>query len=126
MLGPIRYKLNLKSRRPRPKFLEVAFNYPDGSLVTKKIPPDEFPSICTGFRWPGPGILHDRPPTNVFTGEIVIRYVNEEVRRYATENQAIRITRAPPLDFSRMLAKIAHAYAVAKCGLDTFSPSLLD
>lgn len=30
------------------------------------------------------------------------------------------------MDFARMLAKIGHSYAYAKCGPDTFEPMLLD
>jgi hypothetical protein len=124
MFGPFREQLGLKSRSKKTGRIKVRYNYPDGSLIDKEINVSDFPQLCMGFRWPIPGILLGNVPTNQYTGELVVRYDKAKMEAHATEMQAVRMGRVGPLHFARMLAKIAHAFTVAKYGIDSFEPLL--
>ena len=75
-----------------------------------------------------PGVLRNAPPTNEILLVSAWNYMaidaEERAKRYAVDAglwQAFR----PDL-FCRMLAKIAHGFAVAELGLDSFKPFLPD
>jgi hypothetical protein len=125
MFGPFREQLGLKSRRKKTGQVTVRYNYPDGSLIDKVASVAEFPQLCMGLRWPIPGILSGEPPTSQVGGELVVKYDKAKMEQHATETQAFRIGRVGPLHFARMLAKIAHAFTVARYGLGSFDPLLL-
>src|SRR5262249_100631 len=124
MFGPTRKQLGLKSRRKKTGRLTVRYSYPDGTLIDEEIDVAEFPPLYIGFRWPAPGILLGRAPNNHFTGELIVRCNTAQIQAHATETQAFRIGRVGPHHFARMLAKIAHAFTVAKYGIDAFDPLL--
>jgi len=46
------------------------------------------------------------------------------MKNYVSDVEAFRIGRVGPLNFARMLAKIAHCYAIARFGSDSFEPML--
>jgi hypothetical protein len=50
----------------------------------------------------------------------------EELEKFIPDQHVFRLARVRELDFARMLAKIAHSYAYAKCGVEAFKPTLLD
>lgn len=126
-LGTSRAKLNLKTRRkknraqPRPvKFLRA-----DGTVAAiKQIESGELPLYCIGFEWPAPGLLRDQPSSSRdFNGRCVVRYPKGELEKFIPQEHGIHLGRVREIDFARMLAKIAHSYAFAKCGIQ---PLLLD
>ncbi len=129
MLGPLRYKLGLKtrnrgSRKKKTNKFVTLFNYPDGRLEPKEISGDDFPTVCIGFKWLMPAFLLGLEATNIFEGSDVIKFNEIELKQYAKSDQAISIGRVYPADFARMLAKIAHTYAIAEYGMDSFEPML--
>jgi hypothetical protein len=126
MIGPIRQKMGLKSRRKAKESLTATFNYPDGRLEEEVIPAGDFPSLCIGMRWRAPRLLRGLPSEDLFEGEAVKRFNEEEVKRFAEPDRAFKVGRVYPGDFARMLAKIAHAYAFAEFGPGTFEPMLPD
>ena len=127
MLGPLRHKLGLKSRRKRPATHNVTFNYKeDGRIEEREISLNDFPPICIGFRWPPPGILRHVAPTSVFEGELVVRQDEAAVRKLIRDGESFKMGRVFTLDFARMLAKIAHAFAIAERGIASFEPILPD
>lgn len=88
---------------------------------------DDFPACCVGFRWPAPGILRGAPPSDTFSGELVARLLQSNgLHHLLDEGKAIRLCQICLLSFARMLAKIAHSYAVASLGLNGFRPLLQD
>lgn len=128
-LGTFRAKLDLKTRRKkkRDKPQEVVFKRPDGSSELQQMHHSELPHYCIGFAWPEPGILRGQSPgTYEFNGKIIVRYPKGELENFVPDKHGVRLGRIRELDFARMLAKIAHSYAIAKCGIDTFDPALLD
>jgi len=126
MLGPLRQQLNLKSRRKKSGRIIARVNTRDGRLIDREMAVEEFPRLCIGFRWPVPGILDGHTPSETFEGELVVRYEKGSIEKHATDEEAIRIGRVSTLDFAQMLAKIAHSFAVAKYGQESFSPLLRD
>jgi len=128
-LGLFRAQLDLKTRRKkdRNKPRQVIFKRPDGSSEIKEMHHNDLPKYCIGFKWPAPGILRDQPSsTYEYDGELTIGYPQGEVEKFIPDQHGIHLGRIRMLDFARMLAKIAHSYAFAKCGIDTFQPMLLD
>jgi hypothetical protein len=104
------------------------FKRPDGTADTKEMGHRDLPHYCIGFKWLEPGIFRDQPPdSRDFNGEITVRYKRGELERLIPgDGHGVRLGSIRELDFARMLAKTAHAYAFAKCGPDTFEPMLLD
>jgi hypothetical protein len=130
MFGPLREQLGLKTRnrgakaKKRTGRMLLRKNSRDGRLWDKEILVSSFPKLCIGFRWPVPGIVFDEAPTNQFRGESVVRCDPEQVKQYASDVEAFRIGTVGPLNFAKTLAKIAHSYAMAKYGADSFDPLL--
>lgn len=129
MLGTLRIRLKLPTRNPeqRPTMPPLEFIRPDGSRKRKQVTAQEAPLACIGYRLPAPGLLRGLAPTEVFEGEVVARVLSEEVRKHIpSDRQGVKIGTCNTLEFARMLAKIAHAYAVANLGLNGFRPLLPD
>jgi hypothetical protein len=126
MFGPFRQQLKLKSCRESKKTGRMALRrgHPSGQIWEEEISVTSFPKLCIGFRWPIPGILLGEAPTNQFQGRLIVKGDTEEMRKLAPEGQGFRIGTIGPLHFARMLAKIAHSYAIAKYGTDSFNPLL--
>jgi hypothetical protein len=129
ILGQTRIRLNLPTRHPndRPSQLALVFRHADGRLEEKKVHWSDFPLIIPGLRLPPPGILtgekpHDRKAVDAWVG-----FQNEEIRKKLVEGgPSLRLVTLDNHMFSRMIAKIAHSYAVAELGIHSFQPVLLD
>jgi hypothetical protein len=128
--GVFREHLDLKTRRKknRGKTRQIFFKSPDGSVSSQEMPLSQVSRYCLAFKWPPPGILRNQLPrseTN-FSGEILLRYAKGELENFIPDGHGVNVGKIRMLDFARMLAKIAHSYAVAKCGQSSFDPMLLD
>jgi hypothetical protein len=103
---------------------------PDGVLdvekhVEVKVGPMDFPLVFMAYRLPPPGILIGRNPDVDINYEVVCQISEEEFRRFAPgDKDGFLIAPMNPEAYVRMLAKIAHAYAVAELGQSSFRPSL--
>src|SRR5713101_4559866 len=78
--------------------------------------------------FPPPGILSGLPPATTWQPRAWYCINHEEVRKTVQKHSGTGLAIGPikTLAFAQMLAKIAHSYAVAQMGLDTFNPLLLD
>ena len=130
MLGNLRIRLNLPTRRPkdRPTELPIEFIRINGQRETEIVRAHEAPFVCLGYRFPAPGILRGAIPAQDYEdGELIAKFINEGASKYMSpEGQKVKIGTINILEFTRMLAKIAHSYAVAEFGLDVFTPFLPD
>lgn len=124
MLGPLRHHLDLKTRRKKSGRMNLRRKTRHGLVWEQEIEIASFPKLCVGFRWPIPGLLSGAEPTSKFGGELVVRGDTAQIGNFTTDDVGYRIARVGTLDFARMLAKIAHAYAVARYGFDSFEPFL--
>lgn len=126
-LGPFRAKLKLKTRRkPKSTVDQMIVFRVDGRTENKVVPLEEFPTSCLGFNWEEAGFLRHVEPATEFVGELIVRHPKGEIEKYLRDGEAIKIARTRPLDYARMLAKIAHSYAVARFGEAAFEPLLPD
>lgn len=124
-LGPLREKLGLKTRRPPKKKYRRTVHRVDGRTEERELSADELPAVCIGFGWPAPGLLRGDLPNDSLAGKILFRYPEGDLARHSpADTTAVQLGRAYPLDFARMLAKIAHVCAVAEHGHKSFTPLL--
>jgi hypothetical protein len=101
--------------------------------VERQFSAEDFPALLVSFNFRElPGILTGAAPTEQFLGEIAMGRLpgfGDRLarigRRYGANE--IKLPNARHIkDFGRMLAKIAHAFAVAELGYGSFSPLLID
>jgi hypothetical protein len=136
MFTPLRYIFDLPSRRKSkwPKSLPLDIEL-DGKVETQQVPIEDLPSIPIPFPvFKMPGILRGLDPSDKWPGsrEVILAFPNVPEREQrlkrikgAAEKAKIHVSSSMQVElFARMLAKIAHSYAVAECGLDSFRPFL--
>ena len=131
MLGPMRIRMRLPTRRPkeRPTHLQLEYELRDGQPEKGSfVPVDEFPAALLGFRFAAPGLLRGQPPANDFDdAELVARFIGDDGQKGgASTGRKVKIGTINQLTFARLLAKIGHAYAVAQLGINGFKPLLPD
>jgi hypothetical protein len=104
---------------------------PDGSIAAYEqtgetvVGPMGFPLVFIAYKFPFPGIVIGRDPNFDAKVEIIGRISEEEFRKVApNDREGFRIAPVNVEAYCRMLAKIAHAYAVAELGFDAFRPVL--
>jgi len=97
-------------------------------IETKRVPIADHPAVLISFIFKEPGILSGVPPTEEFAGRAQYRALMDDIGR-RVQRLSGQLSWNYRVDggfqaiiFGRMLAKIAHAYLVAECGLDTFRP----
>lgn len=126
MLGPLRARLNLPTRnkKERPQQLALEIIRPDGTTEMRNVEVRDYPQYLLTFLMPPPGLLDGREPQESITLEPRLITSQRPDETY-TEWRASLVSQ--PWAFLRMLAKIAHAFAVAELGwekFDTFTPLL--
>jgi hypothetical protein len=119
---PFRYVLKIKGKkRSKPRPLTLPLKTRDGRTV--EIPVADHPALVVFPHLPPPRII--RNPGE----DAPIRYmrvVSEAVKALADRHGVSEFHTTTDIGaFYRMLAKIAHAYVVAKWGLGSFFPCLL-
>ena len=131
MFGVARAHLGLGTRRPkeRPPTFALRHKRHDGYLEAVPVKPDSQPILLHLVKLAPPGIVVGEEPKNVFeNAQSVISLsrpadiLSKELPQFTGMN-----IQSPPIEmsrFSRMLAKIAHSFAVAERGIDSFTPLL--
>jgi hypothetical protein len=136
MLGSFRVVIGSPTRRPkeRPKTIALrrgrfdpaigAFESPQTLTIEPKDMPLMYPSVA----FPGAGILENRHPDTQVNWRMSLHGNTEDykefVRAQGSQN-ATAIAPIYPLEFVRMVAKIAHGFAVAELTMNGFYPFLL-
>ncbi|MEI2455972.1 hypothetical protein [Lysobacter firmicutimachus] len=94
---------------------------PTGRKLTA--PVRSLPFVYTTPLLDPPGILLGRPPCEEWSGQFwIYRDGIEALSQVRDLHEGLRVASINPLSFGRMLAKIAHSYAVAELGPAAFSP----
>jgi hypothetical protein len=132
ILGHFRIKIGAPTRRPRerPDNIEVHRGRYDrtrsavelSQIVT--IAPSDLPFMYPSLTFPTAGILVGRSPDEDVNYELKIHRMEGELEGFLGKDGAIRIGPMLPIEYVRMIAKIAHAYAIAELGLNGFRPLL--
>lgn len=123
MFEPIRQQIKLKSRRKKTGYLQIQYFKQNGETFERKVEAIKFPRYCVGVKWPPPSILTDIPNPK-FISELVVK-APPGLMDHATATEGYRLARVHPMLFARMLAKIAHTFAVAQYGIYSFLPLAL-
>jgi hypothetical protein len=131
MVTPVREHLGLfgrASRKPR-KFMAVNLTR-NGRQERYMVKPEDHPGAMIGWAFNEPGLFTDQPLSEGITARVSITILvdnfEERVKRLPGEINLLMRPPCDPVGFARMLAKIAHAYAVAKLGPHGFRPLLTD
>jgi hypothetical protein len=129
MFAPLRARLGFPSRRRKDqKRSEPLFVVRlDDTVESRDVTLLEHPAGLALMRVEPPRILYALPPlTGEFKGDIWWTYVKDDTRQKIEEHggKGVRFGAFNPGLFARMLAKIAHAFAVADQGLNKFTPLL--
>jgi len=130
-LSPLRSFLSLPSRKPseRPDGYKLTLSA-NGRRWTQKVPLHKHPGVIKFVMFDPPGRIAGRPPKQPTYN---VRLVDAEIfpdkdarlRRLGADT-AIDQVAVNALAIARMIAKIAHSYAVAKIGLDAFEMTYLN
>ncbi|CCB67452.1 hypothetical protein [Hyphomicrobium sp. MC1] len=110
--------------------MQVSQFNPDGSIEYTKIgenliEADEYPTVYYAYSFPPPGLLVGRGRQDELTFEAWCLIDRERMKKFAPgDKQGMRIGPSSTRPFCQMLAKIAHSYAVAELGYDSFEHSL--
>lgn len=126
--GPLRIRLGMSTRRPkeRPTHLKTIKRHVDGKEEVVSVPADEYPRSCVGMQLPLPGIMRGVPPSiNVDGVSFVVATEKSDEERFIKpiipeDQQRLLLATIDPTALCRMLAKIAHSFAVANLGLTAF------
>jgi hypothetical protein len=140
MYGPLRLLYDLPTRRPNrrpPKLpLKVKYSPDETEWQTTLVDQKKYPFLVTFPYFDAPGIL-SRDPIHKSKGPVTDRLwirgaspyysFHELLDNLLLELKAYSVfpeSKADVSAFCRLLAKIAHAFAVAKIGLANFAPAL--
>lgn len=144
ILGPFRLRFNSPTRNPkdRPSKLPLTFATAIGDepvpLQTITVPTSEFPMAFVGLRLRRARILDGKLPLRLrgdetqtaVDGEIWGKSLPEDMEKYVPKGIGIDygfgLGKIQPVTFAKLIAKIAHAYAVAELGLNFFKPLATD
>ena len=135
IFGRFRIRIGAPTRNPkdRPKTLDLVRvrRESTGSFTTlsvEEIPSQEFPLAFIGLRLRPAGILEGLPPSPNVNGELWSRLSDQDMERFKTggNQEGIFLGKFKPIVFARLLAKIAHAYAIAEMGFGSFRPLVTD
>jgi len=143
-LGTFRARTEAPTRRPKKrvttvevKALRISAQTKEtiGEVATFKLPIGDFPRTFTALKLPPPGLMLGQPPSRDVISSSVPLFDPEEMHTFFEkhlppaapgEGVALEIGKVNKSAFIRMIAKIAHAYAVAEEGADAFVPLLPD
>ena len=126
--GDVRFYLNIKSRkRGIPNSFETEIIDNNGNKIIKKTLRQDLPGILLMFRFNWiPKILQGLSPAEEFEGQLCIKSLRPDFDKYINKlGGTLNLTKGfGAIPFARMLAKIAHSYAIAELGHNSFKPLL--
>jgi hypothetical protein len=127
--GRVQKGLGKKKKRP-PRYLPLKIQR-NGRTVWESIPIEKYPAIIVTLLFDHPDILSGcEPVEKELSGGVAVgilptfgQHMNEYLAKGEVSFEPPR-GKATSRHLGRMLAKIAHSYAVAELGLDGFKPCL--
>jgi hypothetical protein len=126
----VRAAADMQTRRKLPSEFPVIIHFEDGRQEQVMVPADIHPATLVLPRFTPPDLLSGRSPDGHFrfTYKTWMRpsaAFDEFVKQRGAQRGEV-VASIKPQQFSRVMAKIAYAYAVAQLGLGGFKPLLLD
>lgn len=130
VFGKFRVRHNIQTRRKkeRPQSYPIDINNPDGTSSTIDIPAKSHPSPLFLYKFAPANILHGLSrEIDTFLWIIYCAATSDAIELIETHKWDGKLKIRPvPIEFARMLAKIAHSHAVAMLGTEAFHPLALD
>lgn len=128
MFGSLRIRLGMPTRRPSERPTELSsVIVRNGVSEVINVPSTKFPAACVGLKLPSPGILLGKEPSSQFDKvELVMKTFGDEYKAFIKPGEGMRLGAMNPYAFCKLLAKIAHSFAVSQIGLDAFTHFLPD
>lgn len=121
----MRHKVQTRHPKKRPTHITIGTLLSDGTTGTTKVPVTEHPTMLFVYKFEEPSIIRGLSPAiEDFKWLPISIFSKQELDDFVIKYQWDRKTmiRAVPVEFARMLAKIAYSYAVAELGLNSFRP----
>jgi hypothetical protein len=126
----VRTGAGMRTRSELPDDFPVILLFEDGHEERVMVPADVHPATLVLPQFAPPDLLSGRQPDGNFrftyTTWMRESEAFDEFKRSRGAIAAEVETSIKPQQFSRLLGKIGHAYAVARLGLNAFDPLLLD
>lgn len=118
----------MPTRRPNERPSEISsVIVRNGISETVRIPSMKFPAACMGLKLSSPGILLGKAPSSRFDkADWVMKTFGDECKAFIKPGEGMRIGTMNPYALCKLLAKIAHSFAVSQIGLNSFKPFLPD
>ena len=126
----VRSSAGMQTRTKLPEEFPVILIYQEGREERVMVPADIHPATLILPRFELPGLLSGREPDGNFRFQYTMwtrmsHAFDEFVRSRGAVSWDLEVS-IKPQQLSRVLAKIAHAFAVAQLGMNGFTPLLLD
>lgn len=122
-------QVGLHGRRKKkvPTAFTMAVRHLNGHVETKELPTEEYPAfMIMPFLHSPPAFLYPMEQRMELKLTAWAHVTNPEVIKQYPKGTRVGGTPFHPGKWLRMLAKVAHSYAVAKEGIDGFTPLLRD
>jgi hypothetical protein len=133
MFGNFRMRHHIQTRNPnqRPTHIKIGTVNPDGTPGQADVPVSQYPAPLFVYKFAEANMLLGLPPeVDDFQWVPISIFSKDELDAMHKKYQWDLKTsfKTVPVEFARMLAKIAHSYAVAELGIDAFhhNPMTLD
>lgn len=130
VFGPLRIHFQIQSRRKKIKLgLTDVTYHTEGGVEIRRLPREKLPAILTLPILESPGLFNGRPPSPIkdyLDWTWMAENADERMAEFHKPGDVRWWVPATtnPATFSRMLAKIGHAFAVGTLGVDSFVPYL--
>lgn len=122
-----RIQLGLPSRRKKKRPTHLPLDVPSlEGTTTTQVAIADYPGLLVTFLFPPPSILIGGDAAEVFTGRVSVSQLpgfQQNLERFPDRKVTWRLNLDASV-YGRVIAKIAHAFAVAKFGIDGFRPTL--
>ncbi len=127
----MRYNVQTRNKRERPTHIEFGTILPNGTRGKAKLPVAEFPTMLFVFKFDKATMLLDLPQdVEKFRWVPIAISSNEELNELKNKHHWDGLINLipQPVEFARLLAKIAYSWTVGEFGIDSFRvlPMTLD
>lgn len=121
----MRYDIQSRRKKERPSHIKIGTIKNDGSIGKARVPVKEHPAMLFMYKFEESDYLKGNDEAkSKFNWVPVSIFSKKELDMFIEKyNWDRRVSfKTVPIEFARMLAKIAYSYSVAEIGLDSFTP----
>ena len=121
----IRYNVQTRNKNQRPSHIKIGTLLPNGTKGTAKVSVHEHPTMLFVYKFSEATFLQGLSPViekNTWIPIVISSKaeLDKFIEKYHWDKHISLL--AVPVEFARMLAKLAYSYAVAEIGIGSFQP----